>query len=65
MIEISEYSTPYEVANALIYASRKGKNITGKEIEVDAFDLTELKHIGEYLVHYAKVESESEEKWDE
>ena len=61
MIEISEYYTPYEVANALIYATKKVKTITGNEIEEDAFDLTDLKHIGEYLVHYAKVESESEE----
>lgn len=65
MIEISEYSTPYEVANALIYATKKVRAITGKEIEEDAYDLTDLKHIGEYLMHYAKVESESEENWDE
>lgn len=65
MIEISEYSTPYEVANALIYATKKVKAITGKEIEEDAYDLKDLKHIGEYLMHYAKVESESEENWDE
>ena len=61
MIEISEYSTPYEVANALIYATKKGKTITGKEINVDAYDLTDLKHIGEYLMHYAEVESEEDE----
>lgn len=65
MIEISEYSTPYEVANALIYATKKVRAITGKEIEEDAYDLKDLKHIGEYLMHYAKVESESEENWDE
>ena len=61
MIEISEYLTPYEVANALIYATKKVKTITGNEIEEDAYDLTDLKHIGEYLIHYAKLESESEE----
>ena len=55
------------MANALIYATKKGKGFTGKEIDVDAFDLTDLKHIGEYLIHYAKVETEDdpEKNWDE
>ena len=61
MIEISENSTPYEVANELIYASRKAKNIYGHEIEVDAFNLKELKKIGEYLISYAEIESEEDE----
>ena len=54
-------STPYDVADALINATIKRKNIIGEEVEDDAFTVNELRRIGEHLISFDQIEGDQDE----
>ena len=58
MIEIKDDDLPIEVAKKIIFAKKKTKTLIGQEVEVDMFDIDDLKEIAMHIMAYCECHND-------